>query len=152
MKASLDELIEREGTIVLTASNAAFYSAGGGSLYTSSKFAVRGLVTQLAYELAPKVRVNAVAPGGTPTELAGLRSLGQDGMKLSEIPDVEMLIRSTNPLGVVPSPADHAEAYLYLADRDRTVAVTGTIIHSDGGLGVRGLTQTAGLAEPAEVG
>ena len=146
VKAALPALLESEGNIVLTISNSGFYTAGGGSLYTASKFAVRGLVHQLAYELAPKVRVNGVAPGGTPTELRGLRALGQDAMRLGEIPDVENLISSTNPLGVVPSPRDHAASYLFLAGRQTTVAVTGTIIHSDGGIGVRGLTQVAGLA------
>lgn len=147
IKAALPALLESEGNIVLTVSNSGFYPAGGGTLYTASKFAVRGLVHELAYELSPKVRVNGVAPGGTPTELRGLKALGQDGMRLGEIPDVEQLIRSTNPLGVVPSPADHASSYLFLASRATTAAVTGTIIHSDGGIGVRGLTQVAGLVE-----
>jgi len=148
VKAALPALIESEGNIVLTLSNAAFYVAGGGALYTASKFALRGLVAQLAYELAPKVRVNGVAPGGTPTPLSGLASLGMDAMHLQDIPDVETLISSTNPLGVVPTPRDHAHSYLFLASRATTPATTGTIIHSDGGLGVRGLTQVAGLAEP----
>ncbi len=149
VKAALPALIESEGNIVLTLSNSAFYVAGGGALYTASKFAIRGLVAQLAYELAPKVRVNGVAPGGTPTPLAGLQSLGMESMSLQDIPDVETLISSTNPLGVVPSPADHAHSYLFLASKEMTPATTGTIIHSDGGIGVRGLTQIAGLAEPA---
>jgi len=148
VKAALPALIESEGNIVLTLSNAAFYVAGGGTLYTASKFALRGVVAQLAYELAPKVRVNGVAPGGTPTPLSGLAALGMEGMHLQDIPDVETLISSTNPLGVVPTPRDHAHSYLFLASRETTPATTGTIIHSDGGLGVRGLTQVAGLAEP----
>jgi NAD(P)-dependent dehydrogenase (short-subunit alcohol dehydrogenase family) len=46
-------------------------------LYVSSKFAVRGLVTALAHELAPEIRVNGVAPGSTlNTDLRGLASLG----------------------------------------------------------------------------
>ncbi|HEX4107341.1 MAG TPA: 3-(cis-5,6-dihydroxycyclohexa-1,3-dien-1-yl)propanoate dehydrogenase [Solirubrobacteraceae bacterium] len=149
VKAALPQLLEREGNIVLTVSNAGFYPAGGGSLYTGSKFAVRGLIVQLAYELSPKVRVNGVAPGGTPTALRGLSTLGMEGMRLQDIPDVEALIQTTNPLQVVPTPADHAWAYLLLASRERTRSITGTIIHSDGGLGSRGLTQVSGLVEPA---
>lgn len=149
IRAATDALVASEGNVVMTLSNAAFYTAGGGALYTASKFAVRGLVHQLAYELAPKVRVNGVAPGGTPTPLSGLATLGQDGMHLQDIPDVDALIAGTSPLGVVPSPADHAPSYLFLASRDTTPAVTGTIIHSDGGLGVRGLTQPGGMTEPA---
>jgi 2,3-dihydroxy-2,3-dihydrophenylpropionate dehydrogenase len=147
VKAALGPLLEREGNVVLTVSNAGFYPAGGGSLYTSSKFAVRGLIIQLAYELSPKVRVNGVAPGGTPTALRGLATLGMEGMRLQDIPDVEALIKTTNPLQVVPTPRDHAWAYLLLASRERTQAMTGTIINSDAGLGSRGLTQVSGIVE-----
>ena len=147
VKAALPQLLEREGNVVLTISNSGFYPAGGGTLYTGSKFATRGLVHQLAYELAPKVRVNGVAPGGTVTQLRGLKTLGQEGMKLEDVPDIDKLIQSTNPLQVVPSASDHSWAYTYLASKERTGAVTGTIIHSDGGLGVRGLTKVAGLLD-----
>jgi 2,3-dihydroxy-2,3-dihydrophenylpropionate dehydrogenase len=147
VKAAVPALLESEGSIVLTVSNAGFYTAGGGPLYTASKFAVRGLVSQLAYELSPKVRVNGVAPGGTPTPLAGLKALEQDGMRLADIPDVDALIRSTNPLQIVPEPGDHAGPYVMLTAPDYSRAVTGTVVHSDGGLGVRGLTQVSGLAE-----
>lgn len=149
VKAAVPALIDSEGSIVLTVSNAGFYAAGGGPLYTASKFAVRGLVQELAYELSPKVRVNGVAPGGTPTPLRGLAALGQDQMALCDIPDVDELIRSTNPLQIVPQPADHAGPYVTLTAPQYSRAVTGTIVHSDGGLGVRGLTQVSGLAEQA---
>src|SRR5262249_30599236 len=68
--ASAGELARRRGSLIFTVSNAAFAAGGGGALYTASKHAVLGLVRQLAYELAPEVRVNGVAPGGTLTTLA----------------------------------------------------------------------------------
>lgn len=144
-KAALPELLKTEGSIVFTLSNSAFYSAGGGPLYVASKFAVRGLVTELAYELAPKIRVNGVAPGGTVTNLAGLRTLGQENLRMSDLTGVEERISSSNPLQVANKPEDHAWAYVYLASKERTRSVTGTIIHSDGGLGVRGSKKVAGL-------
>ena len=144
-KAAFPELLKTEGNIIFTISNAGFYPAGGGPLYTASKFAVRGLVIELAYELAPKIRVNGVAPGGTLTDLRGIKALQQEGLALSSVPNLEDLIRTTNPLQVVGTAEDHAGAYVYLASKERARTVTGTIIHSDGGLGVRGLTKVAGL-------
>lgn len=140
VKAALEPLTAARGSVILTLSNAAFHAGGGGPLYTASKFAVRGLVMQLASELAPEVAVNGVAPGGTLTPLRGLRSLDQQGMRLQELPGVEELIRTVTPLGVAPVPADHAAAYVFLADRAHAPAVTGSILRSDGGLDVRGLT------------
>lgn len=150
VKAALSSLLTTEGNIVLTISNAGFYPAGGGALYTASKFAVRGLLTQLAYELAPTVRVNGVAPGGTVTQLCGLEALGQREMAMADVPDIDDLIRSTNPLQVTPTARDHSWAYLLLAAKERTTAITGTIIQSDGGLGYRGLTRLAGLVDESE--
>jgi NAD(P)-dependent dehydrogenase (short-subunit alcohol dehydrogenase family) len=74
-KAAYRELAKTHGCIIYTVSNAGFYPCGGGPLYTASKHAVVGLIRQLAYELAPKIRVNGVAPGAIPTDLRGPRSL-----------------------------------------------------------------------------
>ena len=63
--AALDALTASRGAVVLTCSTSGFYAGRGGVLYVASKFAVRGLVVALAHELAPDIRVNAVAPGGT---------------------------------------------------------------------------------------
>lgn len=145
VKAALDQLIENRGQVILTISNAGFYPGGGGPLYVSSKFAVRGLVTELAYELSPHIRVNGVAPGGTITDLRGIPALANEGQRLKDVPDIEGLIKGINPLGFVAQPEDHTWAYALLAAKERMPAVTGTIIHSDGGLGVRGMTRMAGL-------
>ncbi len=66
------ELRKTNGSMVFTASVAGLTSGGGGVLYTASKHAVVGLVRELAVELAPDIRVNGVAPGGTMTDLRGL--------------------------------------------------------------------------------
>ncbi len=147
-KAAAPELIKSEGTIIYTVSNAGFYPAGGGPLYTSSKHAVVGLIRQLAYELAPKIRVNGVAPGGTRTDLRGLATLGQAEMGLgSVLPPSEPGASGASlgvPLGFMADPKDHAGAYVYLASKENSRAVTGTIIESTGGIGVRGLFDVAG--------
>lgn len=143
-KVCAEALIESEGCIVYTLSNSSFYPDGGGPLYMASKFAVRGLLVEMAYELAPKVRVNGVAPGGTATEIRGLKSLDQEEPMLAS-PKMKEGLKSINPLQLEIEPKDHVGAYLYLANEELSRSVTGVVINSDGGIGVRGLTKVAGL-------
>jgi NAD(P)-dependent dehydrogenase (short-subunit alcohol dehydrogenase family) len=143
-KVCADALIESEGCIVYTLSNSSFYPDGGGPLYMASKFAVRGLLVEMAYELAPKVRVNGVAPGGTATEIRGLKSLDQEEPMLAS-PKMREALKSINPLQMEFDAEDHVGAYLYLANKELSRGVTGMIINSDGGLGSRGLSKVAGL-------
>lgn len=144
-RAAVPALLASEApSMIFTVSNAGFYPSGGGPLYTASKHAVVGVVRQLAYELAPRIRVNGVAPGGTLTALRGLEELGQGDSVLSAVPAIEDLIGTTNPLQLVSQPADHAALYVLLASAENSRAMTGAVINSDGGLGIRGLSQPAG--------
>ena len=137
VRAALPELRAAGGSVVLTVSTSGFYPGRGGILYVASKFAVRGCVIALAHELAPDVRVNGVAPGGTlGTELTGPRSLGMSGQVLGSAPGREADLRMRTPLRVALTGADHAASYTFLAS-DRARGITGTIVHSDGGIGVR---------------
>lgn len=137
-KAALPPLSEANGSIVLTVSTSGFYPGRGGALYVASKFAVRGLVVQLAHEMAPNVRVNGVAPGGTlATDLRGLKSIGLNEKRLQDAPNRAENLASRTPLRVALRPEDHAGSYTFLAS-DRARGVTGVIINSDGGIGVRG--------------
>jgi NAD(P)-dependent dehydrogenase (short-subunit alcohol dehydrogenase family) len=137
VKAALDELRRSSGSVVLTVSTSGFYPGRGGILYVSSKFAVRGCVIALAHELAPQIRVNGVAPGGTlGTDLAGAVSLGQADRRLNMGPEREADLRSRTPLRVALTGEDHAGSYVFLAS-DRARGITGTIVHSDGGIGIR---------------
>ena len=85
--------------------------------YTLSKFSLASITDILARELAPRLRVNAVAPGHT------LTSDYLDEDKLESV-------NSTAPLGFGPSPEDVADAVLYLA---KAKSVTGQTIYVDGG-------------------
>lgn len=126
-------LRESRGSITLTLSESAFHPVGGGVLYGSSKWALRGVVAHLSKDLAPEVRVNGVAPGGTAgTKLGGLRSLAQD-QTIDRIPGRDERIRVGNALQVTPRPEDHAAAYLYLADPVAARVVTGVVLTTDGG-------------------
>jgi NAD(P)-dependent dehydrogenase (short-subunit alcohol dehydrogenase family) len=137
VKAALPALRESGGNVVLTESTSAYYPGRGGVLYVSSKFAVRGLVTTLAHELAPHVRVNGVAPGGTlNTDLRGLDSLGLGTRRLDDNPDRAADLAARTPLHVALSGADHAWSYVFLAS-DRARGITGDVLHPDGGIGVK---------------
>lgn len=137
VKAALPALRASRGSVVLTESASSYYPGRGGTLYVSSKFAVRGLVTALAHELAPEIRVNGVAPGGTVgTDLRGLDSLGLATRSLGDAPDRAASIAGRVPLQVALDGADHAWSYVFLAS-DRSRGVTGGVVHPDGGMAVK---------------
>ncbi|WP_120005619.1 SDR family NAD(P)-dependent oxidoreductase [Nesterenkonia muleiensis] len=146
VEATWRELVARRGCIVMTLSNASFYTAGGGSIYTASKFACRGLVSQFAYELAPKVRVNGVAVGAMNTDLRGPESIGLKDRSLSASFEKSELT-GDNPL--IPlhdasvDPRDFTGSYVLLASGENSGNVTGQIIQADGGIGVRGFGDKA---------
>jgi len=136
-KAAVDELRRTEGSMIFTVSNAGFWPGGGGPLYVSSKHAVVGLVKQLAYELAPEVRVNGVAPGAMPTDLRGPTALGLDSLAFSSMP-VDRLAEALTALERPISAADYTGHYVLLASRENSRTVTGSVHSCDGGVGVRG--------------
>lgn len=138
VKAALPELRRAEyPSVILTESTSAYYPGRGGVLYVASKFAVRGLVTSLAYELAPRIRVNGVAPGGTlNTDLRGLHSLGEQARRLDDTPGREAELAGRVPLGVALTAVDHAWSYVFLASA-RSRGITGDVVHSDGGIAVK---------------
>lgn len=148
VSAAWRALVSSGGNIVMTLSNAAFYAAGGGAVYTASKHAARGLVVQLAYELAPKVRVNGVAIGGLRTDLRGPVSLGM-GDRSIELSFAKHAGKARSktwlPLHDASNdPADSTGPYVLLASRRNASVITGTIINADGGIGVRGFATAAG--------
>lgn len=142
-RAAIGELAKTGGSVILTVSNAGFYPGGGGPLYTASKHAVRGLIAELAFEFAPKVRVNGVAPGAMLTDLRGPSALGLAGTSIASLPLAE-LIETCTPLQTLPEPADYTGHYVLLASKANSSTATGAVINCDGGLGVRGVGVVAG--------
>jgi NAD(P)-dependent dehydrogenase (short-subunit alcohol dehydrogenase family) len=134
VRAAIRPLAERRGRIVLTGSFAGHRTAGGGVLYTASKHALVGVVSQLAYELAPKIRVNAVAPGVAATVMSGLGSLDQ-ARQPALLPGTEDAL----PLGVLPDVADYGALYALLGSATDSAATTGSVMLADSGLLVRGV-------------
>lgn len=146
VSAAWQELVKSQGNIVMTLSNASFHPAGGGPVYTASKFAGRGLVTQLAYELAPKIRVNGVAVGGMNTDLRGPSSIGLDERKISDS-FARSTLTGNNPLlplhHASVDPKDFTGSYVLLASEANASNITGQIIQADGGIAVRGFGMKA---------
>ena len=146
-EAAWPELLKTRGSIVMTLSNASFYTAGGGPLYTASKHACLGLMRQLAYELAPAIRVNGVACGGMHTDLRGPESLALAGRSIAS--SFEKQAATPGGPRYIPlvmegySPADFTASYVLLASR-QAANITGEAISVDGGIGVRGFAKPAG--------
>lgn len=109
------------GTITTTSSMVAKYGQPSGVGYPTSKFAVNGMVQSLSRELAPMgIRVNAVAPGVTKTDMVA--NLPEEVIKP---------IIATIPLGRMGEPEDVANAFVFLAS-DMSSYVTGAILPVDG--------------------
>ena len=109
------------GVIINTSSMVGEYGQPSGCGYPATKFAVNGLTKSLARELAKdQIRVNAVAPGVTKTDMVA--ALPQELVER---------ISAGIPLGRVGEPADVANAYLYLASPMASY-VTGIVLRVDG--------------------
>jgi cis-2,3-dihydrobiphenyl-2,3-diol dehydrogenase len=142
-KVALPALVRSSGALIFTVSNAGFDPAGGGPLYTASKHAVVGLIRQLAYELAPSVRVNGVAPGPIETDLRGPAALGLDQRSIGSI-NLSSIAAPNVPLGKVPAASDYAGGYVFLASRRDNRPATGGVLSLDTGIAVRGIGRTSG--------
>ncbi len=133
VRAAQEELKKNRGSIILTVSNSGFYPGGGGILYVTSKHAVVGMIKQLAYEMAPDVRVNGVSPGATDTEMKSDDGISGRAQPLNQIKGFHENAANAVPLKRIASPADHAALYVVLASSEQSPMTTGTVIHSDGG-------------------
>lgn len=109
------------GSIINTSSMVSLYGQPSGVGYPASKFAVNGLTKSLARELGKdNIRVNAVAPGVTKTDMVAV---------LPE--EVLRPVVAGIPLGRVGEPEEVADAFVYLAS-DMASYVTGVILSVDG--------------------
>lgn len=121
-KAVVPFMKENKGGVILnTSSMVSIYGQPSGVGYPTSKFAVNGITKSLARELAPfNIRVNAVAPGVTKTDM------------VAALPEEQIApLIKTIPLGRIGEPRDIANAFLFLAS-DMASYVTGNILSVDG--------------------
>lgn len=116
-------LKKTKGSIINTSSMVSIYAQASGCLYPMSKFAVNGLTKALSRELAGfGIRVNAVAPGITETDM--VKNLPKEM--------IEPLINSI-PLKRIGTPNDIANAFMFLAS-DMASYITGEILQVDGAM------------------
>lgn len=111
------------GAIISTSSMVSKYGQPAGVAYPTSKFAVNGLTISLARELGPDhIRVNAVAPGVTNTDM------------MKQVPKemMEPIIQNI-PFRRIGEPEDIAKAYAFLAS-DEACYISGEILQVDGAM------------------
>ncbi len=123
-KAVAPHMKERKsGTIVNTSSVVGVYGNMGQSNYAASKFGIIGLTKTWAKEMGRDgIRVNAVAPGYTMTEMLG-----------TVTEKILTAISEKTPLKRLGKPEDIANAYYFLSNEEASF-VTGQVISVDGGL------------------
>ena len=121
-RAVIDQMTSQgNGCILNTSSMVGKYAQPAGVAYPTSKFAVNGMTLSLARELGPLgIRVNAVAPGITNTDM------------IKNIPEevIQPLIAQI-PLRRIGEPEDIANAFLFLAS-DMASYISGTVLYVDG--------------------
>ena len=117
------EYMEKQGSGVILSTSSMVSRDGqpAGFAYPASKFAVNGMTLSWARELGPKgIRVNAVAPGITETDM----------MKAVPKEVIEPLVAQI-PLRRMGQPEDIANAFAFLAS-DEAAYITGVVLHVDG--------------------
>ena len=121
-RAAVEHMIPQgSGVILSTSSMVSIYGQPSGMAYPTSKFAVNGLTLSLARELGPKgIRVNAVAPGITETDM----------MKAVPKEIIDPMIQQI-PLRRLGQPEDIANAFVFLASDDASY-ITGVVLSVDG--------------------
>ena len=119
------ERLNDGGSIINITSPAATRAVLGSGHYSAAKAGVNALTLTMAMELAPRIRVNGVAPGMVPTEVM-MTALDMD------VPALEQVAEKRTPMKRLGTPDDIASAALYLAS-DAGSWVTGQIITVSGG-------------------
>jgi NAD(P)-dependent dehydrogenase (short-subunit alcohol dehydrogenase family) len=124
IRAALPHLQARRGAIVNLSSTGAQRPMADNALYAGSKAAVESMTRCLAVELGPAgIRVNAVAPGATDTEM----------LAESLTDEIRELTASMTPLGRVGTSEDVARAVVWLAGPEAGW-ITGQVVQSSGGI------------------
>jgi NAD(P)-dependent dehydrogenase (short-subunit alcohol dehydrogenase family) len=113
------------GSVINISSMASQYGIPKVIAYTASKAAIEGMTRAMAVELSPKgIRVNCIAPGFIATDMSA-KALNDD-------PERKQKVMSRTPMGQLGTPANIADAALFLAS-DAASYITGVVLPVDGG-------------------
>jgi len=116
----------KKGSIVNISSVDGLRGCNGLTLYTASKWALRGLTKSLAYELGTSgIRVNSIHPGGVNTPMGNARGLPADQLSAAF---------GRVPLQRIGEPEEIAQASLFIAS-DEASYISGAELAVDGGWG-----------------
>lgn len=129
--------IRSGGSITFISSTLAQRAAKTTAAYAASKAALESLTRTMALELAPDIRVNAIAPGLVDTAMARALRLAPGesppvGEERAEREDAQFdAMNAMHPIGRVGKPAELAELILHMA---QSAWMTGSVVTYDGGL------------------
>jgi NAD(P)-dependent dehydrogenase (short-subunit alcohol dehydrogenase family) len=126
-QAAAAPLRESAGQVINVSSISALRGEPGFSAYAASKAGLLGMTRSLARELAPAVRVNAIAPGPTETEQLN-RDAEFQGVGLNEL---HRLYTAGMPTGRLVQPAEVADLVVFLAGAR---SFTGECVQINGGM------------------
>lgn len=110
------------GRIINIVSELAYLGRAEASVYTATKSAMLAATRSWARELAPKILVNAVAPGPTDTPL----------LNFAALTPAQQAAETNNPLGRIGQPHEVAAAVLFLSGPGATL-FTGQCLGANGG-------------------
>jgi len=126
-QAAAAPLRQSAGQVINACSISALRGEPGFSAYAASKAGLLGMTRSLARELAPNIRVNAIAPGPTETEQLN-RDAEFQGVRLDEL---HRLYTAGMPTGRLVQPAEVADLVVFLAGAR---SFTGECVQINGGM------------------
>jgi NAD(P)-dependent dehydrogenase (short-subunit alcohol dehydrogenase family) len=122
-------LLKDGASVVFLSSNTASMNRDSSSIYSSSKSALNAIMRIAALELAPrKIRVNAVSPGPTATEILNKAGFSEEQLKALHVMMIDQV-----PLKQMGESEDVAKMVAYLSGSEAKF-VTGAEILMDGGM------------------